>query len=576
VCSINICLATGITQPANELGPISKAESYFHFIAGSIASLDNDAKGALEHFRLASESDPTAPFILLKQAEEYLNLNRMAEARELLVNVSKSEVKNPEFYLLQARLGSQESDLPLSLKSLDQAVSLFMDQGNFSKAREMVLTKVALLADNHEYNQSVSTLEKFLKQQPDDEIGYYFLGKIHTIFQNRAGAKKAYRKAIELRPTFSAASKALGLQLELEGKLKEAVAVYQAALRGGANDEELIQKLINLSLINEDYTTALEYLRQYLFLRPDDLQSQMRAGLIYYKMKNYPEAQEIFENILKAQATGQDRILFYLASLHDEQDHYEQAAAFFERIASSSEYFVESQLQLANLLFSKLKNPALAIERIKSATEKRSESQDLFLGLATLYEQNLQTKEAIQTLQIASEKFEDNEKILFMLGSVLDRAGDFEGSIKMMRRVLAGNMNNAHALNHIGYSYAERGINLDEAETLLKRAIQISPENGFIVDSLGWAYYQMARYKKALEVLERADKLSPNQPVILEHLADTYQKCGKKRLALEVYKKIMRTSVANNEQKAPTDVETRTVQDRVREKMALLDTNTPN
>jgi tetratricopeptide (TPR) repeat protein len=575
IASVVIFFASKLVNASAQLTE-SRAQSYFHFIVGSLASFDNDSTAALEHYRAASEADPDSNFLVLKVAEENLNLSRTVEARDLLTTIKKTESKNPDYFVLEARLGSQESDLNMSLKALDQAISLFLEQGNAIKAREMVLTKVALLADNHEYNQSVASLEKFLKQQPDDEIGYYFLGKIHTIFQNRLAAKKAFRRAISIRSGFLAASKALGLQLELEGKLKEAIGVYQSALRGGANDEELIQKLINLSLIGEDYAASLEYLKQYIMLRPDDIQNQMRAGLIHYKLKHYSEAEAVFENVLKTQTSGQDRTLFYLGSLHQEQGNFEKAVTYLEKVTSSSEYFVESELQVANILLYKLNQSEQAADKMKVAIDKKPESPELILALGTVYEQSQKMKEATDLLGKASEKFEDNEKILFMLGSLLDRSGDFDGSIKVMRRVLANNMNNAHALNHIGYSYADRGINLEEAEGLLKRAIQLAPDNGFIVDSLGWTYFHMAKYKKALEFLERADKLSPNQAVILEHLADTYQKCGKKHQALEVYKRIMRTSVAKDEAKPSTDTETKSVQERVREKMAQLDLKAPN
>lgn len=570
---IFLCSSLGEAKGDSD-GP--RAQSYYNFILGSFASLDNDSTRALEHFRKASDQDPSSNFLILKIAEENLNLNRTAEARDHLTSVAKSQTKNPDFYVLQARLGSQEMDMSLSLKSLDQAISLYLETSNMIKVREMVLTKVALLADNHEYQLSVSALEKFLKQQPDDEIGYYFLGKIHTIFQSRLAAKKAFRKALDIRPGFVAASKALGLQLELEGKIKEAMSVYQSALRGGASDEDLIQKLINLALIQEDYPAALDHLNQFLLIKPEDTQNLMRAGLIRYKLKRYQEAEETFELLLKLQSLGQDRVLFYLGSLNEEQGNFEKAVEYLQKVGSSSEYFVESELQIATIRMNKLNQVEQAIELLKAAIEKKPESSELVLGLASSLEQNQRLTEATEILSKAADRFSDNEKLLFMLGSLLDRVGDFEGSIRVMRKVLANNMNNAHALNHIGYSYADRGINLEEAESLLKRAIQLAPDNGFILDSLGWTYFHMNRYKKAQELLERADKLSPNQPVILEHLADTYQKLGNRQMALETYKRIMKSSMAKDESKTPSDIETKNVQERVREKMAQLDLKSPN
>ncbi len=560
-------------------GEATRAAGYYHFMVGVLSSLDNDARGALENYQIASQVDPQNSFLTLRQVEELLNLSQTSEAKKLLEQVKNKETKNPEYHVLAARVAAQAQDLTSAVKSLETAGNLYQDYDNQLKAREMLLTKVAMLADNRDYANAVQSLEKYLKSEPDDEISHYFLGKIHTIFQNRTLAKKAYQKSLELRPGFLAAAKALGLQLELEGKIEDAVIVYNRALRSNATDEELLQKLINLSLINDNYEEALQYLRQYLLLRPDDLQNQMRAGLIHFRLKQYDSAKEIFLQVLSQEGTDKDRILFYLGSLFQETEDTPNSFKYFGQLSSSSEYFVESRLQMIQTQVYKLNNFEEAVQTAQTAIKQRPESAELVMALAGLYEFEKKYSEAVALLEKEMSRFEDNEKMAFLLGSLLDKQGDFEGSIKVMRKIISNNMNNAHALNHIGYAYAERGINLDEAESLLKRAIQIAPENGFIADSLGWTYFRMGKYKQALDFLSRANKLSPNQPVILEHLADTHQKMGSKKQALEVYKKIlsMRASSAEDaKQKEVQDSETQGVQARVKEKVALLGSNQPN
>jgi tetratricopeptide (TPR) repeat protein len=105
---------------------------------------------------------------------------------------------------------------------------------------------------------------------------------------------------------------------------------------------------------------------------------------------------------------------------------------------------------------------------------------------------------------------------------------------------------------------------------MLKRAIQLAPQNGFILDSLGWIYYKMHKFKKAAEIFERANKLAPNQPVILEHMADNFYKMGEKKLALDLYQKIMRFSLEPNDEAENNPTETSSVKERVREKIALI------
>ena len=108
---------------------------------------------------------------------------------------------------------------------------------------------------------------------------------------------------------------------------------------------------------------------------------------------------------------------------------------------------------------------------------------------------------------------------------------------------------------------------------MLKRAVQNAPDNAFIIDSLGWLYYQKSNYKKALQLLTRANKLVKDEPVLLEHLADTYQKIGKKKEALEIYKKIVRLSGDKDETLQPINAENQLVNARAKEKVASLNSN---
>ena len=96
----------------------------------------------------------------------------------------------------------------------------------------------------------------------------------------------------------------------------------------------------------------------------------------------------------------------------------------------------------------------------------------------------------------------------------------------MMQRAIALNPQNAAALNYLGYTYAELGERLDEAEKLIRRALAIEPDDGYFIDSLGWVYYQRGDYQKAVDQLERAIERAGDDPTVTEHLGDAYEKLG--------------------------------------------------
>ena len=83
-------------------------------------------------------------------------------------------------------------------------------------------------------------------------------------------------------------------------------------------------------------------------------------------------------------------------------------------------------------------------------------------------------------------------------------------------------------MNYLGYSWVDQGINLDEAFKMLRRAVELRPTDGYIVDSLGWAYYKLGQYEQATRELEKAIDLKPGDPVINDHLGDVYWKTGRK------------------------------------------------
>jgi tetratricopeptide (TPR) repeat protein len=111
--------------------------------------------------------------------------------------------------------------------------------------------------------------------------------------------------------------------------------------------------------------------------------------------------------------------------------------------------------------------------------------------------------------------------------------------IAQMRDLLRLKPDHADALNYLGYSYAERGVNLQEALALIQKAMTLKPDTGYITDSLGWVYYQMGEYDKAAVELEKANQLIPDDSTISEHLADSYLKLKKTEKAVEFYEKAL-------------------------------------
>lgn len=126
---------------------------------------------------------------------------------------------------------------------------------------------------------------------------------------------------------------------------------------------------------------------------------------------------------------------------------------------------------------------------------------------------------------------ETDWRLLFARGALRERVGRWPEAEADLRAALALAPDNAQLLNHLGYSLVDRGQNLDEAMAMISRAANLDPRSGLILDSLGWAYFRLGDYERAVFHLERAAELEPADPVINEHLGDAYWQVGRYREA---------------------------------------------
>ena len=196
--------------------------------------------------------------------------------------------------------------------------------------------------------------------------------------------------------------------------------------------------------------------------------------------------------------------------------------------------FVEEQRLLA---LAKSGEDAKAITHLENALAQDPENAEFMIYLGYYHEEAERYADAERYLLKAIEKVPDSEQALFRLGVVYDKMKRKDDCIEIMQRVIALNDEHANALNYLGYTYAELGINLDEAEALVRKALELRPDDGYITDSLGWVFYQQGRYAEALKWLLKALALVPDDPVINEHVGDAYLKLDNQTQALEYYQK---------------------------------------
>jgi tetratricopeptide (TPR) repeat protein len=198
------------------------------------------------------------------------------------------------------------------------------------------------------------------------------------------------------------------------------------------------------------------------------------------------------------------------------------------------------------MLYQELGQLDAAIEQMKHVMEKQSDNQDLYLFLAMFYEEKESYEDAAETLKEGLRLNPEHVQMNFRLGIVYDQMDEKKKSIKQMKKVISLEPSHVNALNYLGYTYAEMNIHLDEAETLVRTALEHKPNDGYITDSLGWVYYRRGDFVQAAAYLERAAELEPGDPIIREHLGDAYLKLDQPQKALESYRQSLLLKPENN------------------------------
>jgi len=211
-----------------------------------------------------------------------------------------------------------------------------------------------------------------------------------------------------------------------------------------------------------------------------------------------------------------------------------ETLAVIDGIPAASPYAWEGRLLGAQAL-SELERDAEAIRRLEAMADERPERIDALVALGDLLRRQERFAAAERAYDRAIQRLPEitaaHWPLLYSRGIARERTDRWAEAEQDFLAALELEPEQPLVLNYLGYSWVDQGLNLVEAEAMLRRAVDLRPDDGYIVDSLGWAYYRLERYEEAVQYLERAVELRPDDPVINDHLGDAYWRVGRQREA---------------------------------------------
>jgi tetratricopeptide (TPR) repeat protein len=218
-----------------------------------------------------------------------------------------------------------------------------------------------------------------------------------------------------------------------------------------------------------------------------------------------------------------------LADALTEQERNEEALHELKQIAGSSLWAADARLKEA-WLHDRLDRPVEALAAAEAALAS-SRRRDVLIGAGDLYRVNRNDKAAAALYDevVAADAASGVEdwRVLFARASARNGLGDWKGAESDLIAALAVEPDRPELQNFLGYGWVNRGEKVAEGMELIRKAVAARPDQGYIVDSLGWAHYALGQYELAVEALERAAELSPSDPEIVDHLGDAYWRAGR-------------------------------------------------
>ncbi len=224
-------------------------------------------------------------------------------------------------------------------------------------------------------------------------------------------------------------------------------------------------------------------------------------------------------------------ITMTLAQISARNERYEDAIGFYQSIKPEDKNFLQAKRDAADLLEEEGRS-AEALTELQQLVDAHGDL-DARIQIGDIHRRSENFKAAIAAYNRAAEEFTDGVPadywhLLYLRGMAYEQDGNWNKAEADLKAALAFQPDNPYVLNYLGYAWADKGENLEDAQKMIRKAVSLKPDDGYITDSLGWVLFRMNRFEEAVPFLEQAVELLPYDPVINDHLGDAYWQVGRK------------------------------------------------
>jgi tetratricopeptide (TPR) repeat protein len=394
-------------------------------------------------------------------------------------------------FLVLGRAQLAAGDTPAARAAFDQALRL--EPGNVE-----ALGWASSHRERSDPKAARALLEKFLLTNPEQDDVRARLAEMQQTQGDHAAAERTWRKVLEQDPENPDARLALAGLFDARGDTATAVAAYAAYLESNPDDVQVLTRLGQVEYGRGRVDVARDLLDRALRLGPDNESALFWRALIDQDKADWPAAVDRMERV--AETNRDPGVLIRLAT-------------YYARLGRNRD----------------------ALRVFKSLQKSQPDNPDFAYYLALAYGEAGRSRATRRWLARTVALDPARTEAHFHLALAWDKARRFDRAVPFLRRVLTLNPDHHVALNYLGYSWADRGENLEEALTLVRRAVALDPENPAYGDSLGWVFFRLGRWNEAVAALAAAAPKA-HDGIVWRHYGDALVKGGRADEALRAWR----------------------------------------
>ncbi|MBS1145427.1 MAG: pilus assembly protein TadD [Proteobacteria bacterium] len=443
-----------------------------------------------------------------------------------------------------AKARQSQSTLLILSNRLDEvapelATLLAQDKGNLGNN----LMHLNRMLARHSDKKAVQTLIDRVASPYDDQPEAHFaMAQAAANANDNLRALNETEKALQLRPDWESAALARA-QLQAQLSSKTAIDSLSGFVSANPNARDARLALARLLISEKRYDEARGHFDRLIKDNPDNPDVIYPVAMLALQQGDLTTGRKQLEHLLTTDFADKSTVYFFLGQLDQEQGKPEAAAEHYRQVTPGSQY-VAARSRLAQILLQqgKVGEAREVIHNTRGGTP--AERTQLVLAESQLLREAGRHNDAYIVLDNALSAQPDSPELLYEAALTAERIGKPEILETHLKHLLTIKPDHAHALNALGYSWADRNIRLNEAHDLITRALTQTPDDPFILDSLGWVLFRQGKLADALKTLENAYKIKAD-PEIAAHLGEVLWSLNRKDEARRILSEARKANPGN-------------------------------